>query len=204
MNEQPETQFPPPEAYRAAAAGQQVPYTEAAAKAVGQAVDPEAAGEDADAGPVLEQIRQQVTREVLLPMETKIQAMMDAAAAQQDTLRAQIEQLQAQLTATRAQVGPPAATLYAKSVAQRVRSIAAMHADQGAAHFASVIEAADKLGDAAAEVAKGAAGPDVLDQLAAPVEKWFSSRRGRHLEGSGTVLAELGHLAEETDKLKAA
>ncbi len=206
MTDQPaaaDPQYPTPDQYKAAAAGQQVPYAQAAASAVGQALDTDTS-QGTDAGTTIDQIRQQVTREVLLPMETKIQAMMDAAQAQQAQLKAQIDQLQSQLTATRAQVGPPAATLYAKALGQRVASIAAANPHLGAGHFAGVVDAAGQLAAAADDVAKGAADPDVLTRLAAPVVRFFTSHRGRHLEGAGTVVDEAGHLADETDKLKAA
>jgi hypothetical protein len=205
MSDQPQDPgFPSPADYQAATAGQGVPYAAAAAQAAGQVVDPEAIGEGADAGPVIERIRQQVTRDVLLPMETKIQAMMDAAQAQQDQLRGQIEALQGQLQATRAQVGPPAATLYATSVAQRVRSVAAANPDLGQAHFAPAVAAADKLAAVSADVTAGKAEVSDLAAAAAPVQQWFTTRRGRFVEGADTVLAELGHLAEETAKLAAA
>lgn len=206
MTDQPQgqtpEQYPSPEQYRqaAAAAGAQVPYDQAAAAAVGQAIDTDTS-QGTDAGATIEAIRQQVQREVLLPMETKIDEMMKAAQAQQDELIKQIAQLQARLTATQAQVGPPAATLYAASVGQRVRSIAAANPDLGSAHFAQVIAAADAIADKGKEVAKGAAEPAELEKLAAPVEKFFSRSR---VEGAGTVVAELGHMAEELAKLAAA
>lgn len=210
MTDQPQDpgQFPSPEQYRQAAAtsGVQVPYDQAAAVAAGQVVDTDTS-QGTDAGATMEQIRQQVQREVLLPMETKIQEMMDAAKAQQATLLAQIEaqqaqmlQLQNRLTATQAQVGPPSATVYAASVAQRVRSIAAANPDLGGQHFAQVISWADAIADKGKEVAKGAAEPGELEKLAAPVEKFFSRSR---VEGAGTVVAEIAHMAEELAKLAA-
>lgn len=201
-------QYPSPEQYRqaAAAAGAQVPYGQAAAAASDEVVDPTSGG--TDAGETIEQIRQQIQRDVLLPMETQIQAMMDAAKEQQAALVAQIQAqqaqmatLQARLTATQAQVGPPAATLYAASVAQRVRSIAAANPDLGGAHFAQVIAAADAIADKGKDVAKGAAEPAELEKLAAPVEKFFARSR---VEGAGTVVAELAHMAEELAKLAVA
>jgi uncharacterized phage infection (PIP) family protein YhgE len=202
MSEQDPGQFPSPTDYQQAAAqqGQSVPYSEAAAQSVGQVVDTETS-QATDAGATMEQIRQQVTRDVLLPMETRINEMMDAAKAQQDTLQAQIAQLQAQLKATQAQVGPPAFTLYANSAAQRVRSLAAANPALAPA-FAPVVDAADKLAAGAKAVADGSADSGTLEKLAAPVERFFT-RQAPHVEGASTVVAELGHLAEEVLKIAA-
>lgn len=195
------SEHPSPTDYQQAAAreGGAVPYEQAAAAAVGAVIDPAAAGGEADAGATIEQIRQQVTREVLLPMETRIEEMMAAARAQQDAMSKQVAQLQAQLAGTQAQVGPPAYQLYAAAVAQRVKSLAAAHP---ATDLASVSAAAARLADVAQDVAAGKADPGDLASAAVPVELHFL-RVAPHLEGASTVVAELAHLADEAAKIAA-
>lgn len=195
-----ETSLPGPADYQqaAAAAGRSVPYDSAAAQAVGQVVQPDAAG-GTDAGDTIDQIRAQVTRDVLLPMESKIEEMMAAAKSQQDALQKQVAQLQAQLSTTQAQVGPPAYQLYADSLAQRVKS---MQASNPQADLAPAIQTAAKLSAAAKDVAGGKADASALARLSAPLEAHFA-RVVPHLEGSGTVLAELAHLAAEAAKIAA-
>jgi hypothetical protein len=206
MTDQPTVPDPPlpgPADYIAAAREQgQVPFQAAAAQAVADVVQ-DSAETGTDAGAVLDKVREQVTREVLVPMETKIDAMMKAAQAQQDTLMAQIKMLQGQLTATQAKVGPPAVQLYATSAAQRVRSIAAANPNLGQNHFAGVIEQADQLAVAAKDVAAGKADPGELGKLAAPVERFFASHPS-FIEGGGTLVSELGHLADEAAKIAVA
>jgi len=192
---------PSPADYQQAAArdGGAVPYGQAAAQAVGQVIDPAAAGGDADAGATIEQIRQQVTRDVLLPMETRIEQMMADARAAQEAMAAQIAQLQGQLAGAQAQLGDPAHQLYAESVANRVRSLQAAHPQ---ADLSGPIRTADGLAQAARDVAAGTATADTLARLAAPLERHFTAV-APHLEGAATVLAELGHLADEAAKIAA-
>jgi hypothetical protein len=128
---------------------------------------------------------------------------MKAAQAQQDQLMAQIAQLQGQLSATQAKVGPPSFKLYADSVAQRVRSIATANPNLGANHFVPVIDAADQLAAAAKDVAAGKADPGELARLSAPVERFFA-RHPSFIEGGGTLVSELGHLADEAAKIAVA
>ena len=193
-------EFPAPADYIAAAqAAGQVPFEAAAAQAASEVVQ----DGGPDAGAFVEQVRAQVTREVLLPMETQINAMMKAAQDQQDALLKQITALQGQLSATQAKVGPPAFRLYADSVAQRVRSLAAANPNLGRDHFAPVIEKADELAAAARDVAGGKAGADVLEKLASPIERFFT-RHPSFIEGGGTLVAELGHLADEAAKIAVA
>jgi hypothetical protein len=206
MSEQPEGQYPSPEQYvqAAQAAGTAVPYAQAAEQAADEVVDPTSQG--TDAGPAIDQIREQVTREVLLPMEKQIQQMMDGIKADQDArqqaLEAQIAQLTAQLKSAQAEIGPPAFLRYADSAAQRVRSIAAANPNLGQGHFAAVTAAADALAAKARDVAEGNAPAADLEKAAAPVERFFA-RHPSWIEGGGTLVAELGHLADEAAKIAA-
>lgn len=195
------SEHPSPTDYQQAVAheGGAVPYEQAAATAVGAVIDPAAAGGEADAGATIEQIRQQVTREVLLPMETRIEEMMAAARAQQEEMSRKVAQLQAQLTSTQAQVGPPAYQLYAAAVAQRVKSLAAAYPAQD---LRGVSAAAARLADVAQDVAAGKADPADLANAAVPVELHFL-RIAPHLEGASTVVAELAHLADEAARISA-
>jgi hypothetical protein len=189
--------------YQQAAAqeGTAVPYDQAAAQAVGAVIDPEAAGESADAGPAIAQMTAE--RGALLPFEQRLDAMMRQFEEQRDTMAAQIEQLQRQLGSAQAQLGPAAVTQYADAAHQRTQSIAAANPDLGRDHFADVVDLTGKLAAGAKDVADGSADPGILADLAAPVEAWFRDHEGKHLEGGDTVLHDLKHLAAEARKLTA-
>lgn len=175
-------------------------YAAQAAQAVGAVQDD--AG--TDAGVVIDQIRQQVTRDVLLPMEQQINQMMADAKASQDALKAQIAALQQQLVSTQAQLGPPGVVKYAQAVRDKLVSVAASKQNIGQDHFADVITLGGKLADDAAQVGTGEAKPDVLASTVSAIERWLtrtSPRTAGHIEGLPTILADLEYVAEEAAKL---
>lgn len=201
MSEQDTGQHPAPSDYQQAAAaqGEAVPYGQAAQQAVAQVLQPDAAGETADAGASIAQM-QTSQAATLSDYEKRLEDLFASAQKQQDDMRAQIEQLQRQLATTQAQVGPAAVQTYAESLAQRVRSLQAANpgVDLGA-----VQEHADNLAAAAKDVAAGKSDVGLLHKLLAPIERHFTSV-APHIEGAATVVAEAGHLADEAAKIAAA
>ena len=165
-------------------------YQAAAAQAVGDVVQPGQLQDvgAGDAGPSLAQMQQDHAA-ALSDFEHRLAQMLDQAERDRAAHAAQIAELQRQVAAAGAAPGGvPPVQAYAASIAQRVRSLQAMHptADMSAAK-----DAADKLAAAAAE----GAGAGQLAVLAAPVARAFTSVHG-NLEGARTLVAELGHLAD--------
>lgn len=159
-----------------------------------------------DAGLTVAQIREQAQREVLLPMESKIDALMaelNARSAQQDR---EIAQLRAALASAQQQVGPPEVVTLGQAAADRLEAAAAS-TPHGLprAHFAPALAIAGDLADAAKDAAQTGQGTHVRE-LAAKLNQWIT--RG-HVRASGGVpvehfpalLDDLERLAEAAAKL---
>jgi hypothetical protein len=183
-----EPQFLPPEQAQAAAAAQLAQQAEI--------------GQGTSAEQVAEQIRQQVTRDVLLPMETKFDELIAAAKAQSDSQAAQIKALQAQLAGAQATLGPPAVIKYATAVNERLNTAAALSGGKNLdrEHWAGVLAAADQL-EAAAKDAIQSGDASRLGPLAAAVEQFAVKGHGRHDEHFAALLGDLAELNAEAAKL---
>jgi hypothetical protein len=201
MSEQDTGQHPDPSGYQQAAAqqGEAVDYGTAAKQAVAQVVQPDAAGETADAGASIAQM-QTSQAATLSDYEKRLEDLFASAQQQRDQMTAQIEQMQRQLATTQAQVGPAAVQVYAESLAQRVRSLQAANPS---VDLSAAQEHASNLAAAAKDVAAGKADVGLLHKLLAPIERHFTSV-APHIEGAATVVAEAGHLADEAAKIAAA
>jgi hypothetical protein len=186
MTEQP--QYVPPEVAQATAAQQLAQQAEI--------------GQGTSAEQVAEQIRQQVTRDVLLPMETKFDELIAAAKAQSDAQAAQIKVLQAQLAGAQATLGPPAVIKYATAVNERLNTAAALSGGKNLdrEHWAGVLAAADQL-EAAAKDAIQSGDASKLGPLAAAVEQFAVKGHGRHDEHFAALLGDLEALNAEAAKL---
>lgn len=166
----------------------------AAEQLAGQA----AAAPAPDAGPSIEQM-QQDTREVLLPMETRINDMMKAFEASQTQQAAQIADLQRQLAAARDQAGPPAVEQYANGVAALLTAHAAANPDVPAGTFDDVRAVAGQLQQAATD-AVTSRDPSKINELAARVTSWADRYSGKHIDLS-SVRADLELLGEAAARL---
>jgi hypothetical protein len=168
----------------------------AAEQIAGQA----AAAPAPDAGPSIQQMQQE-NRDVLLPMETRINEMMEAFQASQSTQAAQIADLQKQLAAARDQAGPPAVEQYANGVAALLKAHAAANPDVPAGTFDDVRAVAGQLQQAATD-AVASRDPSELSELAARVTAWADKYRGKHIDLS-SVRADLELLGEAAARLAA-
>lgn len=170
-----------------------------------------AAAPAGDAGATVEQIRQQVTREVLLPMEEKFDQLMAELAKQSEQHAAEMKTIRGQLSAAQAAVGPPDAIKYATAVRERLetaRNVAGLPPE----HWAGVLSAAGSL-EQAAKDAVGAAGegeaPDTSKArgLLADVERFVTRGHGRranvHVEHFPALLGDLEELGDALLKLAA-
>lgn len=173
---------------------------EATAAAAEQLAAAAAAAPSGDAGPSIEAMQAQA-REVLLPMERRIDAMMAQFEATRAESARQIAELQAQLASAKASAGPPAVEQYANGVATLIKAHADANPDLGAEPFAAALDAAAKL-QAAASEAVTSRDPAQVTQLAGQLEKWAARFRGKHLDFS-SLLADLELLDEAAARLAA-
>lgn len=173
---------------------------EAAQAAAEQLAGQAAAAPAPDAGASLEQM-QQANREVLLPMEQRINDLMAAFQSSQDKQAAQIAELQAQLAAARQQAGPPAVEQYANGAATLIKAHLDANPDVPREAFAPAVEAVKAL-QAAATDAVASRDPAAVQQLAARLEQWASRGVGKHLDFSA-LRADLELLGEAASRLAA-
>ena len=173
---------------------------EAQAAAADQLQAAAAAQPAPDAGQSIEQM-QQTNREVLLPMETRINDLMATFQASQDSQAAQIADLQRQLAAARDQAGPPAVEQYAKGVATLLQAHAAANPDLPPGTFTPALEAASKL-QAAATDAVASRDPADLEKLSGQVQAFVNKGVGKHIDWSA-VRADLELLGEAAARLAA-
>lgn len=207
--------FPSPGVPAAAPAGvpQQVPTAApedqvapevAAAVTAAQLAAAAGATPGADAAATVEQIRAAAQREVLLPMESKINDLMAAMqdrAAQQDY---QISLLRAQLAAAQASVGPPPVLNLAQAVKDRLQT-AADTAGLPRQHWAEVAATAAQLAELAAEAVQTGDGSK-LPPLAAKVARWVErdhprASGGVRIEHFPALLDDLERLADAAAEL---
>src|SRR5215472_46946 len=184
---------------QAAASGQAVSPQQAQAQAAQQLGQ---AGREASEGTqldqrLLDQVRDQVTREVLLPMEQQVQAMMDRMKEQSEAQAKQIASLQAQLASAQASVGPPDVIKYGTAVAERLATAAACHGPKEA--YAGVLAQADQLVAASKEAVQSGSGSEIT-KIAADIERFvrFAGHRAEHFPA---LLVDLGELVLAAGKL---
>lgn len=151
-----------------------------------------------DAGASLEQM-QATAREVLLPMEQRINDLMASFAASQEQQAKVVADLQSQLASAKASAGPPAVELYAGGVAALLKAHADANPDLGPAVFAEPLAVAAQLKDAATE-AVTSRNPEKVGELAGVIEGWVARFRGKHLDFS-SLLADLELLSEAAGRL---
>jgi hypothetical protein len=181
---------------------QQLPADEAQAIAAAQIAAAAGSVPTADAGPTIEQIRQQVARDVLLPMEQQMDSLMAAQkqqAAQLAALLAQNTALSAQLAGAQANLGPPAVVKYSQAVRDRLES--ARNATGPVEHFAAPLALADQLQAAAREAVTSGDGAKI-HAVITDLEKWIT--RTRHpvrAEHLSTVQSDLADLADAADQI---
>ena len=184
----------------------QAPYGQmtagqAAAVAASQLADQAAASAAAstDAGPSVEQM-QADQRQVLLPMEQRINEMMAAFQTSQDQQAKQIAELQAALAAARQAAGPPAVEQYANGVAALIKAHANANPDLPGEHFSDALGAAEQL-KAEATAAVASRDTTQVESLARLIETWARKFRAKHLDMSA-LLADLELLGEASARLK--
>ena len=174
--------------------------SEAQAEAARQLAAQADAAPPVDAGASLEQM-QSAAREVLLPMEQRINDLMAQFQASQAEQARTVADLQSQLASAKASAGPPAVELYAAGVAALVKAHADANPDLGPAVFAEPLAVAAQLKDAATE-AVTSRDPAKVTELAGVITGWVARFRGKHLDFSG-LLADLELLDEAAARLAA-
>jgi hypothetical protein len=153
-----------------------------------------------DAGPSVEQMQQQ-QREVLLPMETRINELIAGFQSAQNQQAAQIAALQEQLAAARQDAGAPAVEQYANGVATILQAHADANPDVDRARFAPALAAAADL-QTAATAAVSSRDPGELADLVSRIEAWAGKGVGKHLDLS-SLKADLELLGEAAARLAA-
>src|SRR6185437_12519623 len=157
-----------------------------------------AAGPSADAGLTVEQIRAQAQREVLLPMEGKIDALMAELNQRSQAQDAQIAALRAQLAAAQASVGPPEVVNLGQAVHDRLQAAAASSpSGLPAAHFKAVISDAAGLAAAASDAAQAGDGSK-LPALIGKVEQWITRT---HPRTAGVTVEHFPALLDDLERL---
>jgi hypothetical protein len=162
-----------------------------------------AAGQ-ADQDPQIEaRIREQVTREVLLPMESKVDQLINDFAARSATQDAQIKALQAQLSGAQQAAGVPDPVKYADAVRDRLQNAADL-SGMDKAHWAPVLKMAGDLSDAARQAVQDQDGSG-LDKGMAAVERWITRTHPRasnqRIEHFPAVLSDLEELRDSAERL---
>jgi hypothetical protein len=171
---------------------------EVAQAAAAEQIAAQAAGVSADAGPNLEQIRADAQREVLLPMEGKIDALMAQLDERSKAQDAQIAALRAQLASAQASVGPPEVVNLGQAVADRLASAAAASpSGLPKAHFAPVLAHAADLAAAASEAVQSGDGAKAVS-LAGKIEHWVTVT---HRRSSGAVVEHFPALLDDLERL---
>jgi hypothetical protein len=173
---------------------------EAQQSAADQLAAQAAAAPPPDAGPSVEAM-QAGQREVLLPMETRINELIAGFQSAQAQQAAQIAALQEQLSAARADAGAPAVETYANGVATILKAHADANPDVDRARFAPALAAAADLQQAATD-AVTSRDPGELADLVARIEKWAGKGVGKHLDLS-SLRADLELLGEAAARLAA-
>lgn len=200
MTEQ--TGFPPdPNAvvFPPAAPAAPVPADAAQAEAGAQLAAQAAATPTGDAAQVDEATRNQIAREVLLPMEQQITDLMAEVRQQQAANNAEIALLRQQLAAAQAQAGPPEVVTLGQAVADRIASAAASSpAGLPASHFASVKSAAEQLAQASKDAVQAGDGSKLPDMIGA-IEKWIVRTHPR--TSGGVVVEHFPALLDDLDRL---
>ncbi len=203
----PESQTQELERLRAQLAAQQAqitpPQAQQAAAQQLQAQAEIAGDSDTVAAQTMEQMREQVTREVLLPMEAKMDDLIVTLKAQSDAQAAQIKALQGQLTQAQLAVGPPDVIKYSQAVAERLATAAAT-AGLPKQHWAGVLAAADQLAAAAKDAAQSGDGsklPDLVRQVEHFVTRGHTRAGGGHVEHFPALLGDLEELGAAALKL---
>jgi hypothetical protein len=180
-----------------------VPAAEAQAVAGAQLAAAAAQAPSGDAGQTVEQIRADAQREVLLPMENKINDLMAAFEKQSASQDAQIAALRAQLSAAQASVGPPPVVNLAQAVKDRLQT-AADTSGIPREHWRPVLDQAGQLAAAAADAHQSGDGAK-LPGLVAGIERWITRHHPRasgvHIEHFPAVLDDLDRLGEAAGHL---
>src|SRR6266702_3201697 len=179
----PESQTQELERLRAQLAAQQAqitpPQAQQAAAQQLQAQAEIAGDSDTVAAQTMEQMREQVTREVLLPMEAKMDDLIVTLKAQSDAQAAQIKALQGQLTQAQLAVGPPDVIKYSQAVAERLAAAAKDAAQSG----------------------DGSKLPDLVRQVEHFVTRGHTRAGGGHVEHFPALLGDLEELGAAALKL---
>lgn len=154
-----------------------------------------------DAGPALEEMRQQTIRAALSDFEQRLADQMQQAQGMYETQQATIDALTRQLASVRLQAGPPVAALLAESLATRVQSIAIANPDLGRLHFAGVVSQAESLADEVKAVQAGGGDVNRAEILAHAVAGWFTRSHprvsGKVLEGGNAAVDEAERILDE-------
>lgn len=158
----------------------------------------QAAGAGTDAGPSLEQMQAQ-NREVLLPMEERINEMMAAFQQSQDAQARQIADLQSALAAARQAAGQPAVEQYANGVHALIKAHADANPDVPRDAFADALGAAEQLKQEAT-AAVTSRDTAKVGSLAQRIDTWARDFSGKHLDFSA-LRADLALLGEACARL---
>lgn len=190
MTEQ--TGFPPADA--AAAAQAQLARAAAELRAEG----------GADQDPALQaQVREQVTRDVLLPMEQKIDDLVAKFSAESAEQGALIRALQAQLAGAQQAAGVPDVVKYAEAVRDRLQNAADL-SGMPKEHWAGVLATAGDLATAAKQAVQDQDGTG-LDKGIAAVERFVTRTHSRtsnqKIEHFPAVLSDLEELVDAAERI---
>jgi hypothetical protein len=185
------------------------PVNQADAAAAAQAQLAKAAADlraegGSDQDPALQaKIREQVTRDVLLPMEQKIDDLVAKFSTESAEQGALIRALQAQLAGAQQAAGAPDVVKYADAVRDRLQNAADL-SGMPKEHWAGVLETAGQLSDAARTAVQDQDGSGLGKGIAA-VERWVSRTHPRtsnqRIEHFPAVLADLDELVSAAERI---
>lgn len=171
---------------------------EQAREAVGQVVTTD---QGTDAGPSIEQMKQDSIRAALSDFEQRLADQMAVAQEQFTAQQQTIDDLTRQLHSVRLQAGPPVAALLAESLATRVQSIASANPDLGRMHFAGVVSQSGALLEEVQKLQAGGGDADRAQTLAFGVASFFTRGHGRVsgkvLEGANAAVDEAERIVDE-------
>lgn len=158
----------------------------------------------AEQDPAVEaRVREQVTREVLLPMESKIDDLVAQFSADSATKDAQIRALQAMLTGAQQAAGVPDVQKYADAVRDRLANAAEL-SGMPKEHWAPVLEQAGQLASDAKTAVQAQDGSG-LERGIAAVERFITRTHPRlsnqRIEHFPAVLSDLDELATAAGRL---
>lgn len=149
------------------------------------------------------QMRESVTRDVLLPMETKFDAFMAKYAEDSAAKDAELVALRAQLAGAQAAAGTPDVIKYAEAVRDRLANAAEL-SGMPKEHWAPVLDKANKLA-ADSRTAMQDQTPGILERGIADVERFINRTHPRTsnqtIEHFPTVLADLDELVSACERL---